>query len=70
MGRRRLKTLFDLRRYLANLINRTEAGEIDPQLSGKLGYLCNSLSRIIQGEDVERRLEMLEKNFKERGIKK
>ena len=61
MPKRRLKTLEDVRRYLANLINRTEEGKVDPTLAGKLGYLANSLARIIEGSDIEQRIEELEK---------
>jgi len=62
--RRRLKTMEDLRRYLANLINRTEAGEVESNLAGKLGYLANSLAKIIEGSDLEKRIEALEEKIK------
>jgi len=65
MPKRRLKTLSDVRRYLANLINRTEAGEVDPSLSGKLGYLANSLARVIEGSDVVKRIDELEEKLRE-----
>ena len=65
-GRRRLKSLEDVRRYLANLINRTEAGNVDPSLAGKLGYLANSLAKIIEGSDIEKRISELEKKFGKR----
>lgn len=58
---RRLKTLEDVRRYLANLINRTEAGKVDPGLAGKLGYLANSLAKIIEGSELEKRVDVLER---------
>jgi hypothetical protein len=61
MPRRRLKTLEDIRRYLANLINRTEAGKVEPTLAGKLGYLANSLARVIEGGSLEKRIEDLER---------
>ena len=64
MAKRRLKTLEDVRRYLANLINRTEDGTVDPSLAGRLGYLANSLARVIEGSDLERRVEDLEKRLK------
>lgn len=65
MPRRRLKTMQDLRRYLANLINRTEAGEVDPATAGKLGYLANSLARVIEGGDISKRLDELEATLRE-----
>ncbi len=63
MPRRRLKTLEDVRRYLANLINRTEDGEVDPSLAGKLGYLANSLARVIEGSELEKRVDGLEQQI-------
>ena len=62
--RRRLKTLEDVRRYLANLINRTEAGEVEPTLAGRLGFLANSLAHIIEQTDIEKCLEALEEKTK------
>jgi hypothetical protein len=56
----RLKDLGDLRRYLANLINRTEAGIVEPGLAGKLGYLAATMARIIEGRDIEARIRRLE----------
>ena len=63
MAKRRLKTMGDVRRYLANLINRTEAGEVEPGLAGRLGFLANILVRVIEGSDLESRLKALEKRF-------
>jgi len=61
--RRRLKTLGDIRRYLAGLINRTESGAVEPALSGRLGYLANSLARIIETSDLEKRIAELEERI-------
>ena len=63
---RRLKTLEDVRRYLANLINRTEAGKVDPGLAGKLGYLANSLAKIIEGSELEKRVDVLKGEIKQK----
>ena len=65
MGRRRrLQNMSDLRRYLANLINRSEAGEVDPNLASKLGYLVALLFRVIEKSDLEKRVDELEKRVK------
>jgi len=64
---RRLNNLQDLRRYMANLINRTEAREVEPGLAGKLGYLASILHRVIEGGDLEARIATLEKQFKDQG---
>jgi len=60
MARRRLKTMSDSRRYLANLINRVEHGEVDPAVGGRLGYLINILLRSIEGSSLEDRVKKLE----------
>ena len=69
MARRRLKTASDLRRYLANLINRVELGETTPEIASKLGYLSNILLRVIEGSDFEARIEALEKETENNGNK-
>ena len=60
MAKRRLKTLEDSRRYLANLVNRTEGGQVEASLAGRLGYLVNILVRIIEHGDLEHRIKALE----------
>lgn len=60
MARRRLKTASDLRRYMADLINRVEQAEITPETASKLGYLANILLRVIEGADFEARIDALE----------
>ena len=61
--KRRLKTMEDIRRYIANLINRVEAGEVQPEVSGRLGYLANILVKVIEGGELEKRIERLEKKI-------
>lgn len=61
MPQRRLKTMEDLRRYVAGLINRVEKGEVDSVLAGKLGYLAATLQRIIEGGELEKRLDEIER---------
>lgn len=63
MPERRLNTIQDLRRYLANLINRTEAGKIDQTLAKGLTYMTSILMRAIEGSDLEKRIEELEKKL-------
>jgi len=60
---KRLKTAFDCRRFLANLINRTESGEVDPALASKLGYLINIQLRSIEASSMEKRLEKIEESM-------
>ncbi len=65
--RRRLVTLQDVRRYLAHLINSTEAGDIEPQTAGRLAYISNILLKAIEGSELEARLEVLETRLSEEG---
>ncbi len=55
--KRKLTTLSDVRRLLASLINRAESGEIDINFASKLGYLANSLARVIESNETQKRLE-------------
>lgn len=58
--KRRLKTIEDVRRYLATVLLRTEAGELDAQIAGRLAYVANVLIRAIHDGDLERRIADLE----------
>jgi hypothetical protein len=57
---RRLKTLTDIRRYLASLINRVEDGSLNPAIAGRLGYLANLLKGAITEAELETRVSQLE----------
>jgi hypothetical protein len=63
MSKKRLKSLADARRYLANLINRLEAGQVEPATAAKLGYLANILISCIKDSELESRIEALEKEM-------
>lgn len=58
--RKRLKSLADVRRYLAALINDTRNKEIEASLSGRLGFLLNILRSVISDSDLEQRISALE----------
>ncbi len=60
---KRLKTIADVRRYLATLINRLDRGdvsELDPKVAGRLAYIANILVGAIKDSDIECRLAALE----------
>lgn len=61
MAGRRLKTLEDVRRYLAHLIKAIEADEIEASKGGRLAYISSILIRAIEGTDLEKRVAELEK---------
>ena len=63
MAERRLKTLEDVRRYLAHLIKTIEADRIDPAKGGRLAYIASILIRAVEGSELEKRVTDLEKKF-------
>jgi hypothetical protein len=62
-GRKRLKSLEDVRRYLSGLVNRLEANEVDPSIAGRLGYLSNILISCIKDSALEQRVDALERKL-------
>ena len=56
---KRLKYPTDCRRFLANVIRRVEAGEMDPAKAGKLGYLLNILIRCMEVQHQQEKVERL-----------
>lgn len=64
--KRRLKSAQDVRRFLADLIHRVDADEIDGSKASKLGYLANILLSGIRADELEDRLTKLEQAVKER----
>jgi hypothetical protein len=60
---KRLQNAQDLRRYLASLINRVESGEVEVNLGKSLAYMSSILLRIIEGGDLEGRVEQLERKM-------
>ena len=59
--RKRLKTLDDLRRYLAATINKLDSGELDEAGAKSRAYICNILASIIGSSSLEDRVKELEK---------
>ncbi|NTV66845.1 MAG: hypothetical protein HGB06_04040 [Chlorobaculum sp.] len=67
MSRKRLQTLGDVRRYLAGLLNRYEAGEIDETHLKAAAYVSNILTSTIKDSDLEERIQRLEQQSKIEG---
>ncbi|MFZ4525664.1 MAG: hypothetical protein ACOYOE_08975 [Chlorobium sp.] len=67
MAKKRLQTLGDVRRYLAGLLNRFEAGEIDETHLKACAYVSNILTSTIKDSDFEQRIEKLEEQLNEGG---
>jgi hypothetical protein len=64
---RRLKTLEDVRRYLAYLIREIEADRVDPQKGGRLAFIASVLLKAIQGGELERKIEEIERALEKGG---
>ena len=64
--KRRLKSAQDVRRFLADLIHRVDADEVDGGKAAKLGYLANILLSAVRTDELEERLSRLENAVKER----
>lgn len=57
---RRLKTLDDVRRYLADVLHRLEAAQLDDAGAKTRAYIANTLCAIVKDADIEKRIEALE----------
>ncbi|MEI7707077.1 MAG: hypothetical protein WCI90_02325 [Chlorobium sp.] len=64
MSRKTLRTLSDMRRYLAGLLNRYEAKEIDEVHLKAAAYVSNILTSTIKDSDLETRIDRLEQQLK------
>lgn len=62
--KRRLKTVEDVRRYLAHVLCRVEAQELDAQVAGRMAYISNVLLKAIADGVLERRVSELERALK------
>jgi hypothetical protein len=61
---KRLRTFSDVRRYLGWLSNQVLNGELDAGVASKLGYLANSIVRVLEASEIkliDARISELEK---------
>ena len=61
--RHRLKNLSDVRLFLAHTINQLNLDLMEPGKASKLGYLCQILAKVIEGNDLEKRVTVLEQEL-------
>jgi hypothetical protein len=66
-NKRRLKTMEDVRRFLADTVNKLNRDEIEINKASKLGYLLQIMARVIEGSDLEKRITELEKTLLTKG---
>jgi hypothetical protein len=60
--RAKLDSLQDVRREMAKLYREARSGVIDVQDSTKLVWVLQAVAKVIEGSDLEKRIELLEKN--------
>ena len=60
---RRLNTISECRRELARLYWEARAGTLDVSEASRLANMLQILSRLIAGDDIERRLQELEQQI-------
>ena len=63
---RRFKTLDDVRRYAADVVNRLEAGTLDETQAKSRMYCVNVLSGVLKDGALEDRLAAVEAAMQER----
>ena len=58
--RAKLDTLQDVRREMAKLYREARSGVIDVQDGTKLVWMLQAVAKVIEGSDLEKRIEILE----------
>ncbi|MBU1002097.1 MAG: hypothetical protein KKE73_06205 [Proteobacteria bacterium] len=64
LGKVRVRTAADLRRFLARIINELRTGTITAGDARAYGYLAQVMSGILTASDLEARIEALETEVK------
>jgi len=65
-SKRRLKSLEDTRRFLSDIINALNRDDLELNKAKGLGYLCQILAKVIEGDSIESRVAALEEALKNR----
>ena len=65
--KRRLKSMDDIRKFMADLINRLNNGEVEESRARALIYGCSNLAAIVKDADLEIRLNKLEQAMQQEG---
>jgi hypothetical protein len=60
---KRFNNLCDVRRYLASIIRRLEAGELTESRAKTLAYVSNILRGVMESSDIEERIQKLEATY-------
>lgn len=60
MPRLTLRTCDDIRRFLSKITLETYAGKLEPNLAGRLGFLCSVSLKAIELGEIEAKFAELE----------
>ncbi len=63
MHKRRLKTLGDIRRWVADVANRMERGEVETGYARCAAYMASVMAGIVKDGELEQRVAELEKQM-------
>lgn len=63
----RLKSLLDIRRFMARVLNDLDSDKTSETKARTLGYLCSVLRDVIKDSDLESRVLKLEKEMGKNG---
>ena len=66
MARKRFGTITDIRRYLGQVLNLLDSGELTGVEAKTRAYICGVLANIIRDSDLEVRLTALETSVREK----
>ena len=58
--RAKLDTLQDVRREMAKVYREARSGSVDVQEATKLTWMLQAVGKVIEGSDLEKRIEQLE----------
>jgi len=64
-----LKSLADVRRFMAKIINQLHKGEIEESKGRTLAYMSSILKDIVKESDFEQRMAEIEKRLKDQNGK-
>lgn len=56
----KLDTLQDVRREMAKVYREARSNQIDPQTGSKQVWMLQAIGKVIEGHDLEKRIEALE----------
>lgn len=59
--RAKLDTIHDVKREIAKVYREARSGVVDVQDATKLTWCLQALGKVIEGSDIEKRIELLEK---------